>query len=93
MSQPDIERKCNNHIEFTNRTPEIYSLKCNKTYEDEEYINRDSSHTFFKFLSVIFGVTALTLFISSVVYRFKKNMDGTPPFDPPEVCPNFIYPR
>jgi hypothetical protein len=93
MTQSEIENKCHNHIEFTNKKPEIYTLRCNRTHEDEEYEKRESSHTFFKFLAVIFGVTVFTLFISSVVFRFKKNMDGTPLFDPPEFCPNFIYPR
>jgi hypothetical protein len=90
-STADIRSKCKNHAAFENHDPEIYILPCtNEVYIEEE---QDSSHKFFKLLLIVFGTAVLITFISSIYYRFKINLDGNPPFEPPIFCPQFIYPR
>jgi hypothetical protein len=84
--------RCANHIQFEGRTPEVYILPCtNEVYVDD--IRKEPSHKFFKLLLIVFGAIVLITFISSIYYRFKINLDGTPPFDAPIFCPQFIFPR
>lgn len=93
LTTADIESRCKNHVSFNDTKPQVYEQVCNKVQDDTSFTKSESSHTFFKFLAVIFGVLVLTTFIASVYYRFKLSIDNTPPFDPPSICPNFIFPR
>lgn len=97
LNDLEMISRCKNHIDFVEPeqiTPQLYRKDCNKeiSMEDEE-VQKESSHSFFKFLLVIFGVIVLTTFIASVYYRFKVSIDGVPPFEPPSIFPNFIFPR
>jgi hypothetical protein len=89
----DISEKCKNHISFNNSMPGIYQQQCDRTLSENEHGKKESSRTFFKFLAVIFGMAMLITFIASVYYRFKLSIDNSPPFEPPSLCPNFIFPR
>jgi len=99
LSEEEVLNRCRNHIVFsqddktsTKINPQVYKLTCNKQ-EEFLYIPKESSHTFFKFILILFGVIVLATFISSVYYRFKMSMDGIPPFEAPAIVPNFIFPR
>lgn len=88
----EIENKCKNHAEFKEINPQPYRINCTNTY-DSDNIRKESSHTFFKFLLIIFGVLLLALFITSIYYRYHCSNYKYEPFDPPSFCPNFVYPR
>jgi hypothetical protein len=93
-SNSDIISKCTNHVKFVNSQPEFYKFDCSRSDDDmNSYNPADSSHSFFKFLLVILGVVLIATFITSVFYRFKLSMDGVPPFEPPAIFPEFIFPR
>jgi len=92
LRNSDIESKCKNHAAFKEIVPQPYKINCSNINEFN-YVKKDSSHTFFKFLLVIFGVFLLTLFISSIYYRYHCSNYKNEPFDPPSFCPNFVYPR
>jgi hypothetical protein len=89
----DIINKCKNHISFEDKSPEPFIIPCNRTRSQEEMLEKESSHSFFKLLLVVFGVVILAIFITSVYYRFKISIDNVAPFDPPSFCPNFVFPR
>jgi hypothetical protein len=91
LTNEDIMNRCRNHVSFSESSPQIFKITCDK--KEEEYIPDKSSHSFFKFLLILMGVLILLIFISSVYYRFKMGMDGIPPFEPPSFSPNFIFPR
>jgi hypothetical protein len=99
LSDNEVLNRCRNHIVFssdentsTTIEPKVYKLTCNRQ-EEFMYIPKESSHAFFKFILILFGVVILTTFITSVYYRFKMSMDGVPPFEAPAMVPNFIFPR
>jgi hypothetical protein len=93
LTNSDIINRCRNHISFIDTEPQVYEKTCKRAFDQTDIVQKDSSHTFFKFLAVVFGVTVLTIFIASVYYRFKLSIDNAPPFDPPSIFPNFIFPR
>lgn len=92
-SSSDIISKCSNHVKFVDSQPEFYKLECSRTDDMNSYTPPDSSHSFFKFLLILLGVVLIATFITSVFYRFKLSMDGVPPFEPPAMIPEFIFPR
>ena len=92
LRDSDIESKCKNHAAFKEIIPQPFKINCTNTI-GFNYVRKDSSHTFFKFLLVIFGVFLLALFISSIYYRYHCSNYKNEPFDPPSFCPNFVYPR
>ena len=100
LSDSEVINRCRNHVVFSPDSetssliqPQVYKKVCEKREEELQYIPKQSSHAFFKFILIIFGVVILAIFISSVYYRFKMSMDGVPPFEAPAIVPNFIYPR
>lgn len=93
-TQAEMMNKCSNHIDFEENEQYMKIEKCLKSSTNIDVKEQSSSHKFFKWLAVIFGVSALGLFMASVYYRFKMSMDvNRPPFNPPWFCPNFIFPR
>ena len=92
LRDSEIVSRCKNHVAFKDIIPEPFKVNCTNPNEFD-YDKKNSSHTFFKFLIVIFGVFVLILFISSVYYRSHIGNYKTAPFEPPSICPNFIYPR
>lgn len=92
LRDSEIESRCKNHAAFKEIIPQPFKINCTNINEFN-YFKKDSSHTFFKFLLVIFGVFLLALFISSIYYRYHCSNYKNEPFDPPSFCPNFVYPR
>jgi len=92
LRDSEIEGRCKNHVAFKEIAPQPFKINCTNP-NDINYVRKDSSHTFFKFLLVIFGVFLITLFITSIYYRYHCSNYKTEPFDPPSFCPNFVYPR
>jgi hypothetical protein len=92
LSADETVKRCSNHIQFKDTAPQVYSVPCTREVTTDE-LRKDSSHKFFKLLLIVFGTILLITFISSIYYRFKINLDGTPPFEPPFFCPQFIYPK
>lgn len=95
LRDSDISLRCGYHVAFKNSEPQPFKVNCTNTNDiyGISLNKKESSHTFFKFLLIIFGVFMLALFISSVYYRYHWTNYKTEPFDPPSFCPNFIYPR
>ncbi len=92
LRDSDIDDRCKNHIAFRDTNPQPFKITCTNP-DVYNYIKKESSHTFFKFILVIFGVFLLTLFISSIYYRYHCSNYKNEPFEPPYFCPNFVYPR
>jgi hypothetical protein len=97
LADSEVINRCKNHVAFYEPsmvTPQIFRVNCDKKDENGgDSVQKVGSHSFFKFLLVIFGVFLLSTFIASVYYRFKLSFDQIPPFEPPSFVPNFIFPR
>ena len=92
LRDSDIEIRCRNHAAFKEIVPNMFKINCTNT-NDFNNVRKESSHTFFKFLLIIFGVFLLVLFITSIYYRYHCSNYKNEPFEPPSFCPNFVYPR
>jgi hypothetical protein len=92
FKESEIQERCSSHIAFKDITPQIYKVNC--TNKNDILVNEKiSSHTFFKFILILFGIFVLILFISSVYFRYHMNKYQVEPFHPPSIVPHFIYPR
>ena len=92
LEDSEIQDRCSNHVAFKDKVPQIIKVPCTNQ-KDLNFQEKNSSHTFFKFLLVLFGLFVLIIFISSVFFRYHLSNYKEEPFSPPSFVPNFIYPR
>jgi len=90
----EVLERCKAHVDFINFTPIINKQICNYTItQSENLIDYQQSHGFFKIVCVFMGITILATFMISVYFRYKVSNDNVQPFNVPNFCPNFIFPR
>ena len=93
-SDDEVINRCKSHLEFKNTEPILDERICNPTSSNtQNQKNESQGNGFFKILCVIISMIGMFTFMASVYFRYKISNDSEQPFDVPNFCPNFIFPR